>query len=323
MQAFDLKKNRWFGVLMDWKHLPETQEACEVLKEKHPELEYVDIRGGVMEIMWELCKTRDFWMRESEIIPVLQSTNGRLVEETAKDIFKTMLEVGIFEKTEREGRIGKYFVYSSPCLQQIKRKTSQSAINGKKHISQKEKEKQRLQNNAEESPQERHFPDSEAEAKEFQEKTPEPEFIPMDESEAEFEEVEEEPFDLFASESKEKKPKRKTQKPIEEMEGSGLVWVLNDGSKWELPKSILEEFKKNYPAIDVELTLKDCISWNLCEPKRRKTKSGILPHIRCWLSKNQNKAQSGGYQQYNSYGQGRKSYYVARDSGIDFSKVEY
>lgn len=287
MQAFDKKKNKWFSVLFGWSSTKLVGASCTILKNEHPNLASAEIHAAMFELVDEMTRHGGFWIDKETVINTLLRFNPRLDKDTAESIIKVFVEVGLFVSKDETMGTRTLKSYSSPCLLQVESATSKRAIasrkNGKKHISKEEKEKQRLQNNAEESPQEQHFTDNEAKFSEL--------------------DCEEEPFDLFASESKEKKPKMKTQKAIEEMEGSGLVWILNDGSKWELPKSILEEFKKNYPAIDVEQELRNCIGWNISVPKNRKTKSGILPHIRCWLSKNQNSAREsngiGNYRNYN------------------------
>ena len=104
---------------------------------------------------------------------------------------------------------------------------------------------------------------------------------------------------------------------LPEEEKTSFVWVLNDGSKWILPKSRLETFKTLYPAIDVEQELRNSIGWNLANQKNRKTKSGIEKHINTWLSNAQNRASCRNNQI------GRKSGYVARDAGVDFENVDY
>ena len=104
---------------------------------------------------------------------------------------------------------------------------------------------------------------------------------------------------------------------LPEEEKTSFVWVLNDGSKWILPKSQLETFKTLYPAIDVEQELRNSIGWNLTNQKNRKTKSGIEKHINTWLSNAQNRASCRNNQI------GRKSGYVARDAGVDFENVDY
>lgn len=104
---------------------------------------------------------------------------------------------------------------------------------------------------------------------------------------------------------------------LPEEEKTSFVWVLNDGSKWILPKSQLETFKTLYPAIDVEQELRNSIGWNLTNQKNRKTKSGIGKHINTWLSNAQNRASCRKNQT------GRKSGYVSRDAGLDFENLEY
>lgn len=54
----------------------------------------------------------------------------------------------------------------------------------------------------------------------------------------------------------------------------------------------IDEWQLLYPAVDVVQELRNIRGWNLSNPKKRKTKSGILNHINAWLSKVQNQSNS-------------------------------
>ncbi len=71
---------------------------------------------------------------------------------------------------------------------------------------------------------------------------------------------------------------------------------LNDGSEYSIPMAHVEEWRKLFPGIDVDQTLRDCRAWNLGNPKNRKTRDGINRHITGWLSREQNRAggRNGG-----------------------------
>ena len=64
---------------------------------------------------------------------------------------------------------------------------------------------------------------------------------------------------------------------------------LNDGSEFDVTEPMAGEFEKLYPAVDVPQTLREIRGWNLADPRRRKTRDGIMRHINGWLRKEQNK----------------------------------
>lgn len=124
---------------------------------------------------------------------------------------------------------------------------------------------------------------------------------------------------IGGNEKKSKSKRSKKQEPLSEEEKTGLIWKLNDGSDWELPKSDFEEFKRIYPAIDVESVLRKSIGWSFANPQNRKTASRILAHLNVFLGKEQCSAPPVK-KQYPNY---RKSGYVSRDAGLDFENLEY
>jgi len=74
--------------------------------------------------------------------------------------------------------------------------------------------------------------------------------------------------------------------PIESM-------PLNTGEEFPIRKSLIAEFERLYPALDVPQTLREMRGWCLANPTRRKTKSGVLRFVNGWLSKEQNRAPGG------------------------------
>ena len=56
----------------------------------------------------------------------------------------------------------------------------------------------------------------------------------------------------------------------------------------------IDTWQELYPGIDVESEIRKLLAWNIANPKRRKTKQGILRHINTWLSKAQDRG--GGRQ---------------------------
>lgn len=63
------------------------------------------------------------------------------------------------------------------------------------------------------------------------------------------------------------------------------LFLLRDGSEYELGVQKIAEYKQTYQTIDVIQELKNCAQWNKDNPGKRKTKAGILRHINTWLSK--------------------------------------
>jgi hypothetical protein len=63
---------------------------------------------------------------------------------------------------------------------------------------------------------------------------------------------------------------------------------LNSGGEYPITQSQILQWESLYPAVDVMQTLRSILGWNLANPKKRKTKSGILQHINTWLAKDQN-----------------------------------
>jgi len=82
----------------------------------------------------------------------------------------------------------------------------------------------------------------------------------------------------------------------EEKEGKGkgkdiaLTLPLNTNENFEIYEEQVQEWQVLYPAIDVIQELRNIRGWNLSNPTKRKTKSGILKHINHWLAKSQNNA---------------------------------
>lgn len=67
-----------------------------------------------------------------------------------------------------------------------------------------------------------------------------------------------------------------------------FLFPLVDGSEYPLLRQKVEQWKPLFPAIDVEQQIRLCLAWNIDNPRRRKTKEGILRHINTWLTKAQN-----------------------------------
>jgi hypothetical protein len=68
-----------------------------------------------------------------------------------------------------------------------------------------------------------------------------------------------------------------------------IIYIpLNNNQQYPITTLQLTEWQTLYPAINVEQELRNIRAWNLANSNKRKTKSGILKHINCWLSNAQN-----------------------------------
>ena len=67
-----------------------------------------------------------------------------------------------------------------------------------------------------------------------------------------------------------------------------IEMTLNDGKQHKVVQKDVEEWKKLYPAVDVEQELRNMKGWLNANPTKRKTKNGINRFINNWLSKEQN-----------------------------------
>lgn len=73
--------------------------------------------------------------------------------------------------------------------------------------------------------------------------------------------------------------------------GSCVAYIpLNDGSEYGVSEDFCKELDRLYPAVDARQTLNEIRAWNLANPTRRKTKTGVLRHINAWFAKLQDKA---------------------------------
>ena len=96
--------------------------------------------------------------------------------------------------------------------------------------------------------------------------------------------------------SKEKKSKVNKNKVKECMSGAeapdsptAIELILNDKSLFSVTKAQIDEWSELYPAVDVMQALRKMKGWLEANPKKRKTKRGILHFIVNWLSSEQDK----------------------------------
>ena len=87
--------------------------------------------------------------------------------------------------------------------------------------------------------------------------------------------------------SKVPKPAPKSTPPVE-LSGYSLP-VIGDESEpeWQVPKQMLEEWQRSYPAVDVPGELLKMRGWLVSNTQRRKTKRGITRFCNSWLSRAQ------------------------------------
>lgn len=64
---------------------------------------------------------------------------------------------------------------------------------------------------------------------------------------------------------------------------------LNTGDYFEITEDHVSEWSRLYPAVDVRQAINDMLGWLNANPRKRKTKSGILNFCNSWLAKNQNR----------------------------------
>lgn len=72
------------------------------------------------------------------------------------------------------------------------------------------------------------------------------------------------------------------------------------GEEYPVTDQQVLDWQETYPAVDVWQTLKAIRSWNINNPKKRKTLGGMASHIDRWLAKDQNKGGSRAPVQPNS-----------------------
>ena len=91
-----------------------------------------------------------------------------------------------------------------------------------------------------------------------------------------------------ASEPKQKKPK------VVEPEAPVELLPLNDGSAWRPTMSQYEEYKRLYPAVNIDQEFRNMRGWCISNPAKRKTRGGIKRFVTNWLSREQNRGAGRG-----------------------------
>lgn len=64
-----------------------------------------------------------------------------------------------------------------------------------------------------------------------------------------------------------------------------LAIPLRDDSTFEITQAMIDEWQALYGSVDIVQILKNIRGWNLANPKKRKSRTGIVQHINQWLAK--------------------------------------
>jgi hypothetical protein len=64
---------------------------------------------------------------------------------------------------------------------------------------------------------------------------------------------------------------------------------LNDNTNFPIGQPQLDRWEALYPAVDVPQTMREIIGWCEANPRKRKTRSGVLRFCAAWLSREQDK----------------------------------
>ena len=79
-------------------------------------------------------------------------------------------------------------------------------------------------------------------------------------------------------------PNRKPSKPSSPVV---ITITLNDQTEYEITEDRVKEWVELYPAVNVMQELRKMKGWATANPKKRKTKAGILRFINSWLAREQ------------------------------------
>lgn len=77
--------------------------------------------------------------------------------------------------------------------------------------------------------------------------------------------------------------------------------ILNDGTEWRPDIDLYDEYKKLYPAVDIDEEFRKIRAWCLSNDKKRKTKSGVKRFVNSWLDRAQNSYHPAGSSKGSSY----------------------
>lgn len=98
------------------------------------------------------------------------------------------------------------------------------------------------------------------------------------------------PLEPLGSQKQKQKQKQKDISPeVEPTSGpvSGFAVPLVDGSDFDVPQRMLDDWATLFPAVDVQQELREMRAWSLANKAKRKTRRGVEAFIVRWLSKAQ------------------------------------
>lgn len=109
-----------------------------------------------------------------------------------------------------------------------------------------------------------------------------------------------------------KPAKKPSAKPTIPSSPVVITITLNDLSEYPITEAHVKEWSELYPAVNIMQELRKMKGWATANPKKRKTKGGILRFINAWLAKEQDNyhgpvetrqapPQRGGYQNGNVF----------------------
>jgi hypothetical protein len=86
-------------------------------------------------------------------------------------------------------------------------------------------------------------------------------------------------------------PQKSESIEAEEQPSSPVYCTIITNRKEEYPitEDMVELWEESFPAVDVKQQLLSMKSWSVSNPKKRKTKNGMLAFVNNWLSKEQNR----------------------------------
>lgn len=73
--------------------------------------------------------------------------------------------------------------------------------------------------------------------------------------------------------------------------------ILNTGEEWRPTEDDYQRFCRLYPNVDVKAAFRSMASWSFGNPKRRKTRNGVLKFVTTWLDKDQNNSRKQFHEQ--------------------------
>jgi hypothetical protein len=87
------------------------------------------------------------------------------------------------------------------------------------------------------------------------------------------------------------KIKVKTSTTFAPSDGSppAILVFLNTGEEYPITVNQLEELQKTFPAVDVQSELQRYRMWTIANPKKRKTKHGVLKSVSSWMRTEQDR----------------------------------